>query len=73
MTMVYLAIVAPDDQGPTIVGAFSTLEAAQEAHRTPGEWDYSRIYGQWWQRNPNGVGYNDNEVHPLELDERTQP
>lgn len=74
MTTVYLAIIAPDNQGPTVLGVFSTLEAAQAAHQTPGEWEYSRVYGQWWQCNyPSGVGHNDNEVHPLELDERTQP
>lgn len=67
--IVYLAIVAPDHEGPMILGVSSTLDLAKlRFSDQENEWDFNATYGQWWQRYRPEGGYNDNEIHPLEVD-----
>lgn len=68
--IVYLAMIAPDHEGSQILGIFSTLELAQAKFSDAGTWDFNPRYRQWWQQDPKlyGIGYSDNEIHPIEVD-----
>lgn len=74
--IIYLAVIAPEHDGATILGAFSTLEGAKAVFSEKGEWVRGHGYhgqydNEWWQRddNPRSVGcYNDNEIRELTLD-----
>ena len=67
--IVYLAMIAPDHEGPQVLGIFSTLELAQAKFPADGSWYFSQGHQQYWQRGPQGYGFSDNEIHPIEVDE----
>lgn len=66
--IIYLAVVAPERDGTTILGAFSTLESAKAVFPEKGEWVRCRRVRTRWQRNENSIGYNDNEIYELTID-----
>lgn len=72
MMIVYLAMIAPDHEGPTVLGVFSTLELAQRQFAEASRWDFNPQYQQYWRTNVSGLGYTDDEIHPLTMDELTR-
>jgi hypothetical protein len=71
VTELFLAMIAPDDQGPTIVGLFDDIDQAKSCFGM-GDWFYSQDHQQWWQHHVGTDDFNDNEIHPLTVGERLQ-
>lgn len=74
--IIYLAVIAPDHDETTILGAFSALESAKAAFSEKGEWvrwpGHEQYDNEWWQMNKNpAFGFNDNEIRELTLDSPT--
>ena len=68
---VFLAMIAPDHESATVLGAFSTLELAKLAFSSKEDgWEFQGEYDEYWQRGH--YGFNDNEIRVLTLDQPPQ-